>query len=60
LRGILAVSGRLVSAGLSEATGRKRSEPLAGCEAQQTHGSLAEEAVEVGRNHVDGTRLAVW
>lgn len=39
---------------------RKRSEPLAGCEVQQTHGLLAEEAVEVVGNHVGGTGLPVW
>jgi hypothetical protein len=39
---------------------RKRGEPLAGCEVQQTHGLLAEEAVEVVRNHVGGTRLSAW
>lgn len=39
---------------------RKRSEPLAGCEVQQTHSLLAEEAVEVVRNHVGGTGLSVW
>lgn len=38
----------------------KRGEPLAGCEVQQTHGLLAEETVEVGRNHEDGTRLPKW
>jgi len=60
LRGITAVPMKLVSAGVMGATGRKRSEPQAGCEAQQTHGLLAEETVEVGRNHGGGTGLAVW
>jgi hypothetical protein len=40
-----------------EGTEGKRSEPQAGCRAQQTCGSLAEEAVEVVRNHEDGTGL---
>lgn len=39
---------------------RKRSESLAGCEAQQTHGLLAEEAAEVVRNHEGGTGLSDW
>lgn len=30
---------------------------LTGCGVQQTHGPLVEEAVVVGRNHVDGTRF---
>lgn len=38
----------------------KRGEPLAGCEVQQTHGPLAEEAVEVVRNHGGGTGLSEW
>jgi hypothetical protein len=38
----------------------KRSEPLAGCEVQQTHGPLAEEAVEVVGNHEGGTGLPGW
>jgi hypothetical protein len=33
---------------------------LAGCEAQQTHGSLAEETVEVVRTYEDGTYSRPW
>jgi hypothetical protein len=39
---------------------RKRNEPLAGCGAQQTHSSFAEETVEVVRNHEDGTCGWPW
>jgi hypothetical protein len=38
----------------------KRSEPQAGYEMQQAHGSLAEETVEVVRNHEGGTRRWPW
>lgn len=43
-----------------EDVAEKRSGPFAGCEVQQTHGLLAEEAIGVGRNHVDGTGLLAW
>jgi hypothetical protein len=49
-----------VSASIRGPKRRKRSEPLAGCEAQQTHGLLAEEAAEVVRNHEGGTGLSDW
>jgi hypothetical protein len=35
----------------------KRDEPLSGCGVQQTRDLRAEETVEVGRNHEDGTRF---
>jgi hypothetical protein len=38
----------------------KRDEPLSGCGVQQTRDLRAEETVEVGRNHEDGTRFDGW
>jgi hypothetical protein len=60
LRGIPAVPIQSTSVGGLGASERKRSEPQAGSEAQQTHGLLAEETVGVVRNHEGGTGLAVW
>jgi hypothetical protein len=53
-------SASAASAADEEGWQKKRNEPLAGYEAQQTHGSLAEQTVEVVRNHEDGTCGRLW